>query len=158
MDSVTSAAMALLRSGTPVPGSLAGYLTAALRRRVSPGSQAPRPEPNDAPPAEIVALGEAIARQLVEDDRRLLARLGERGVGRDVTEWVGMSFGGARVRVLKLRERLRTVARQHAATLAPDQRVMLERWLNSPPLPGAMRTRSSPVPRDSRSTPSHRPA
>ena len=154
MDTITQAAMVLLRSGTPVPGSLAGYLVTSLRRRVlnlvrDAQARARRlealavevgdpPAPDDAREAEpvpraIAELARALEQHLKDDERQLLAWLGDRVPQREIAEWVGSSYGAVRVRVLRLRERLREVARRHAATLPPDERALLERYLSAVP-------------------------
>ena len=154
MDTITQAAMVLLRSGTPVPGSLAGYLVTSLRRRVlnivrdaqararrlealavevggAPmAGDAPAPDPV---PRAIAELARALDQHLKDDERQLLAWLGDRVPQREIAQWVGSSYGAVRVRVLRLRERLREVARRHAATLPPDERVLLERYLSAVP-------------------------
>jgi RNA polymerase sigma factor (sigma-70 family) len=173
MDTITQAALVLMRSGTPVPGSLAGYLVTSLRRRVlniardaqsrlrrmetlatsvAVGTVA-HPSVDDAdpvaalPPA-IADLARALDQHLRDDERQLLAWLGDRVPQREIAEWVGSSYGAVRVRVLRLRERLREVARRYAATLPPDERVLLERYLSAVP----PRTPSRPPVRPSPST------
>lgn len=156
MDTITQMAMALLRSATPVPGSFAGGLVRSLGRRVAslvgyrqragwavsaasevPGASRPDDPANAthaAPLPRLIAdLGLVLDRQLGAEERQLLARLGERASRGEVAEWLGSSHGAERVRVLRLRERLRAAARRHAATLAPDDRVLLERWLTAAP-------------------------
>ena len=156
MDTITQAAMVLLRSGTPVPGSLAGYLVTSLRRRVlnlvrdaqararrleglavevgdAPAPDDAGPPGADAVPRAIAELARALDQHLKDDERQLLAWLGDRVPQREIAEWVGSSYGAVRVRVLRLRERLREVARRYAATLPPDERVLLERYLSAVP-------------------------
>ena len=155
MDTITQAAMVLLRSGTPVPCSLAGSLVTSLRRRLAnllrdAPLRARRREAMAIEVGEVIAgdrtagsetgesmaiasLARVLVQQLAEDERQLLAWLGDRVGRREVADWVGGSHGALRVRVLRLRERLRAVARRHAATLPPDERVRLERYLNAAP-------------------------
>ena len=157
MDTITQAAMVLLRSGTPVPGSLTGYLVTSLRRRVvnlvrdaqararrldglavemgstPAGDGGATADPAAPVPRAIAELARILDQHLKDDERQLLAWLGDRVPQREIAEWVGSSYGAVRVRVLRLRERLREVARRHAATLPPDERVLLERYLSAIP-------------------------
>jgi hypothetical protein len=47
---------------------------------------------------------------------------------RDIAVQSGISYGAARVRVHRLRERFVKLARQHVVTLEPDERVELQRF------------------------------
>ncbi len=144
MDTIAAAAFVLMRSDTPVPGSLGGYMVTALRRRVMNLVRAERMARRHdveasvvAPPGEETALVSApVARlarvldqHLREDERQLLVWLGERVPQSEIAVWLGSTYGAVRVRVLRLRERLREIARRHAAALPPDEREELERFL-----------------------------
>ena len=59
---------------------------------------------------------------------------------REIAEQVGISYGAARVRVHRLRERFRGIASDYLATLEPEQKKELSRFfrraeLELPPAP-----------------------
>lgn len=146
MDTIGAAALVLMRSDTPVPGSLAGYLVTALRRRVlnlargerlarlraADVEMPPRVGDTDAPhvvSAPVARLARVLEQHLREDERQILMWLGDRVPQSEIAVWLGSTYGAVRVRVMRLRERLREIARRHAAALPPDERDELERFL-----------------------------
>jgi RNA polymerase sigma factor (sigma-70 family) len=63
---------------------------------------------------------------LTEDERRILAWVGEWVPQRLIADWLGISYGAVRVRVMRLRERLHAAAHEYAATLDDAERAVLE--------------------------------
>ena len=80
-------------------------------------------------PPTIARLAEELDRKLTDDDRTLLAWLGEWVPQTTIAVWLGISFGAARVRVHRLRERLRAAALTYAAGLSAAEQRELDRFL-----------------------------
>lgn len=91
-------------------------------------SRAPEePEPPRIPNAiERLAARSALA--LSDDERHLMVGLSCRVPLRELAAQLGIGYGAARVRVHRLRERFRKLARQHLDTLDPAERRELERF------------------------------
>jgi hypothetical protein len=86
----------------------------------------------------------AIAESLTADERQVLAWLAEHVPQREIAAWCGVTYGAMRVRVTRLREKARAVARRWIATCPPDERASLTRLLEHaarPPLPPRAPTR-----------------
>jgi RNA polymerase sigma factor (sigma-70 family) len=67
--------------------------------------------------------------ELTDDERQLLSWLGSWVPQSDIAEWLGISHGAARNRVMRLRERLKQSAIRCAAQLSLDERRRLGRYL-----------------------------
>jgi DNA-directed RNA polymerase specialized sigma24 family protein len=91
-----------------------------------------------------------LERALTEDERVLAAWLGEWVPQTTIATWLGISFGAARVRVHRLRERLRTAALEYVEGLDATERRQLVRLLARRTSNGARvatpQTRSTPPP------------
>jgi RNA polymerase sigma factor (sigma-70 family) len=78
--------------------------------------------------ASIAGLWQRCAKTLSPDEITLLVRVGRHVPLREVADQLGVSYGAARVRLHRLRERLHKEAIEHVATLKPDERDELERF------------------------------
>ena len=76
----------------------------------------------------LAALTAAISARLSPDEWQLLAWLADYVPQRDMARWLGVSHGAVRVRVHRLRERLREVARGFASALPVLEQRELERF------------------------------
>lgn len=85
----------------------------------------------DPPPLAptIERLAAVLNTTLTDEERTLVAWLGEWVPQTTIARWLGISFGAARVRVHRLRQRLRTVALKYAAGLNAAERRELDRYL-----------------------------
>ena len=79
-------------------------------------------------PLVLVTLARHLDGFLDETDRSILLWLGERVPQRVIAEWLGIGHGAVRMRVSRLRDRLREVARTFVATFDADERVELARF------------------------------
>ena len=79
------------------------------------------------------ALAIAIEKGLSEGDRQLLGYLADRMPQRDIADILGITHGNARVRILRLRERLVRLARVHINTLPTADGIALASFLDRPP-------------------------
>jgi RNA polymerase sigma factor (sigma-70 family) len=76
----------------------------------------------------LTALARHLERHLDETDVRIVLWLGERVPQRTIAEWIGTSHGALRMRVSRLREALRQVARTWVATLDGEERAEVARF------------------------------
>jgi DNA-directed RNA polymerase specialized sigma24 family protein len=76
----------------------------------------------------IRRLAEFSAQALSEVEATLMVGLGRLIPLRELAEHAGISYGAARVRVHRLRERFRKLALHHLATLGPVERLKLEQF------------------------------
>ena len=77
----------------------------------------------------IERLAAVLDTKLTEEERTLVRWLGEWVPQTTIATWLGVSFGAARVRVHRLRQRLRIVALKYAAGLNATERRELDRFL-----------------------------
>ena len=156
LDVITDVAMQLLRGDRPVPRNLSGFLATVLRRRVldrarRDASRVPevpfdeareaslgiiRDVENDATPA-LVQLVDHLEQQCDETELQVLHWLGEHVPQRTIADWLGVSHGAARMRIGRLRDRLREVARTYWRVLDDDTREELARFFQrfiAPPI------------------------
>jgi RNA polymerase sigma factor (sigma-70 family) len=91
----------------------------------------------DVDPGEAQLLREqlalALAKGVDDEDRRLLGYLADRMPQREIAEIFGITHGNARVRILRLRERLAGVAREYINTLPANEAIVLSRFLERGP-------------------------
>jgi RNA polymerase sigma factor (sigma-70 family) len=78
--------------------------------------------------ASIARLWERCAGSLSADEITMLIRVGRHVPLREVADQLGVSYGAARVRLHRLRERIHREAIVHISTLKPEERVELERF------------------------------
>jgi RNA polymerase sigma factor (sigma-70 family) len=85
----------------------------------------------DKPPAPdaLERLVEMLDQELTDDERQMLAWLGSYVPQSEIAEWLGISHGAARNRVMRLRDRLKRAAMHYAAELSLEDRRELERYL-----------------------------
>ena len=90
----------------------------------------------------IVKLAEWSALALQEDELALMVGVSHHVPLRDLAAQAGVTYGAARVRVHRLRERFRKLVRQHVTSLEAEERHEVERFLRRAGLclePGAER-------------------
>jgi DNA-directed RNA polymerase specialized sigma24 family protein len=80
-------------------------------------------------PAALEHLVDLLDQELTDDERQLLSWLGSWVPQSEIAEWLGISHGAARNRVMRLRERLKRAAIRCAAELSIAERRELERYL-----------------------------
>ena len=78
--------------------------------------------------ASIARLWECCAKVLSADEITMIIRVGRHVPLREIADQLGISYGAARVRLHRLRERFRKAAIGHIATLKPEERGELERF------------------------------
>ena len=88
----------------------------------------------------ISGLARCVADQLDAEEMTMIIGIGRHMPLREIAEQVGISYGAARVRVHRLRERFRGIASAYLATLEPEQKKELSRFfrraeLELPPAP-----------------------
>jgi len=83
------------------------------------------------------ALLRHIENETSEDERRLLRWLAEHVPQRQIAEWIGITHGAARLRVMRLRARLRESVLDHAGRLPPSERDEVMRLLGRADFDGA---------------------
>lgn len=111
----------MVRSGERVVAeSHSAYGLTAADPRYTDGTRTTR--------ASIARLWERCARVLSADEITMLIRVGRHVPLREVADQVGISYGAARVRLHRLRERFRKEAVGYIARLKPDERDELERF------------------------------
>lgn len=91
------------------------------------------PDPVSLPPSTryarvLAALTAAISARITAEEWQLLVWLADYVPQRDIGRWLGVSHGAVRVRVHRLRERLRAVAREFAKTLPLAEQRELDRF------------------------------
>ena len=86
--------------------------------------------PNDSLPVRsaIARLAERSARELTADEMMMMVGVGRHLPLRDMAEQLGISYGAARVRLHRLRDRFRKLAIEYMITLKPDERREIERF------------------------------
>jgi RNA polymerase sigma factor (sigma-70 family) len=118
------------------------YSEGSLRASYGPEVE----EINLAPPLERLA--SALDEGLTEEERHLLACLGQWVPQRLIAEWLGITYGALRVRVLRLRARLREAAMKYAGNLDDEEQRVLNRFFR--------RTMTATVDQDKDDTPDRR--
>jgi RNA polymerase sigma factor (sigma-70 family) len=78
--------------------------------------------------APIAKLAERFAEDLTPDETIMLIRVGRHLPLREIAAQLGISYGAARVRLHRLRERFRQLATEYVSTLKADERHELERF------------------------------
>lgn len=88
------------------------------------------PQPPSAAPVRsaIARLAAASALALRDDEMAMMVGLSRYVPLRELAAEAGITYGNARVRLHRLRERFRKLALQHMASLDPDERLELERF------------------------------
>ena len=76
----------------------------------------------------IRELAEKSARELTPDEMIMIVGVGRHLPLRDLAEQLGITYGTARVRLHRLRERFRKIAMQYMVTLKADERREMERF------------------------------
>jgi DNA-directed RNA polymerase specialized sigma24 family protein len=77
----------------------------------------------------IAKLAQSSARELTRDEMTMMVAVGRHVPLRDVAEQLGITYGAARVRLHRLRERFRKLAIQYLVTLKPAEKREIERFL-----------------------------
>lgn len=162
LDCLADTALVLMRHTTPIPRSLPGYLSVALRNAVlnaqrsrardreqrlnavwdlptdlthavireAASEYSLRASGADDGDAESISpalkrLGVALDATLTDDERRILGWVGYWISQAQIAEWLGVSYGSLRVRLLRLRDRLREAADAYVRQAdAGDQEVL----------------------------------
>lgn len=93
--------------------------------RAALGPQAPSAAPVR---SAIARLAAASALALRDDEMAMMVGLSRYVPLRELAAEAGITYGNARVRLHRLRERFRKLALQHMASLEPDERLELERF------------------------------
>ena len=76
----------------------------------------------------IAKLAQYSARDLTPDEMTMMVGVGRHMPLRDMAEQLGITYGAARVRLHRLRERFRKLAIRYMATLKPDEKREIERF------------------------------
>jgi DNA-directed RNA polymerase specialized sigma24 family protein len=76
----------------------------------------------------ISKLAKRSARDLTRDETIMLVGVGRHIPLREMAEQLGVTYGAARVRLHRLRERFRKLASQYIVTLKPDEKREIERF------------------------------
>jgi RNA polymerase sigma factor (sigma-70 family) len=76
----------------------------------------------------ISKLAQNSARELNSDEMKMMVAVGRHLPLRDIAEQLGISYGAARVRLHRLRERFRKLASQYMITLKPEEKREIERF------------------------------
>jgi DNA-directed RNA polymerase specialized sigma24 family protein len=76
----------------------------------------------------ISGLAERVASELDASEMTMMIGIGRHMPLREIAEQVGITYGAARVRVHRLRERFRGIASTYLATLEPEQKKELSRF------------------------------
>jgi RNA polymerase sigma factor (sigma-70 family) len=86
----------------------------------------------DAPPlpAVIATLAQHVKSELTPDELRMIVAVGRHMPLRETADQLGISYGAARVRLHRLRERCRKIGSQYVASLKPDERRELEKFFH----------------------------
>jgi hypothetical protein len=76
----------------------------------------------------ILKLAQNSARALTPDEMKMMVGVGRHVPLREMAEQLGISYGAARVRLHRLRERFRKLAMQYIGTLKADEKREIERF------------------------------
>ena len=76
----------------------------------------------------ISGLAQFVSGQLAAEEMRMMIGIGRHMPLREIADQLSISYGAARVRVHRLRERFRGIASTYLATLAPEQKKELSRF------------------------------
>jgi DNA-directed RNA polymerase specialized sigma24 family protein len=78
--------------------------------------------------AVLRGLAECVARELSADEMKMMVGIGRHMPLREIADQLRISYGAARVRAHRLRERFRRIAGAHVATLKPEDRKEIARF------------------------------
>ena len=78
--------------------------------------------------AVIARLAARVSRELTREELMMMIRVGRHAPLREIADQLGITYGTARVRLHRLRERFRKVAIEHLHSLKSDERAELERF------------------------------
>lgn len=87
----------------------------------------------------LARLARALDEQLSEDERRLLTWVGHWVPQRLIAEWLGISYGAVRVRILRLRDRLHAAATRYAGCLSTEEQRLLQHFFRRTSTPPTLR-------------------
>ena len=104
-----------------------GPLVSALSQDALRASAGPDEEPGPTSTA-LERLASMVEEGLSREEELLLSWVGRWVPQSDIAEWLGISHGAARNRVMRLRARLKEVALQHAATFTGREREELSEF------------------------------
>ena len=76
----------------------------------------------------IAGLSQYVAAELSPDEMRMMIGIGRHMPLREIAEQLGISYGAARVRVHRLRERFHRIASRYASTLKSEERSEIARF------------------------------
>ncbi|HKR09090.1 MAG TPA: hypothetical protein VJS39_07875, partial [Gemmatimonadaceae bacterium] len=76
----------------------------------------------------IVGLAQRVSTELSADEMKMMVGIGRHLPLREIAGQLQISYGAARVRVHRLRERFRRIAGEYVATLAPEQKNEITRF------------------------------
>ncbi|HJQ12396.1 MAG TPA: hypothetical protein VJ840_15300 [Gemmatimonadaceae bacterium] len=88
-------------------------------------------EAQEAPPelrSVIVGLAQFVAAELDEDEMKMMIGIGRHMPLREIADQLKITYGAARVRVHRLRERFRKIASRYVATLKPEEKTEITRF------------------------------
>jgi RNA polymerase sigma factor (sigma-70 family) len=114
----------------------------ALRTSAGPDNQ-----DNVLAPA-LERLASALDEGLSVEERQLLTWIGHWVPQRVIADWLGVTYGAVRVRVLRLRERLREAAIRYARQLSNDEQRALQRFFQRTSRPPSIPPSSHSTPND----------
>jgi len=86
----------------------------------------------DAPPirAVIATLARRVESELTPDELRMIVAVGRHTPLREAADQLGISYGAARVRLHRLRERFRKIGSEYVASLQSDERREIEKFFH----------------------------
>lgn len=92
------------------------------------------------PRVVIARFAQHLAAELGEDETKMMIGIGRHMPLREIAEQLGITYGAARVRVHRLRERFRKIASGYVATLTPEDKTEIAKFfrhaeLALPPAP-----------------------
>jgi len=77
----------------------------------------------------IVGLARCVAAELSDDEMKMIVGIGRHIPLREIADQLQITYGAARVRVHRLRERFRRIASEYVATLKPNEKNEITRFL-----------------------------
>jgi DNA-directed RNA polymerase specialized sigma24 family protein len=86
----------------------------------------------------MMCLAERCARDLTSEEMTMMVGVGRHVPLRDVAEQLGVTYGAARVRLHRLRERFRKLAIEYVGALKSDERREIERFFRRAEVPGGL--------------------
>jgi hypothetical protein len=76
----------------------------------------------------IVGLAQCVARELTAEEMKMMIGIGRHMPLREIADQLHITYGAARVRVHRLRERFRRIAAEYVSSLKPDERNEITRF------------------------------